>query len=81
MKEFKKELINAYERHCINYMNEEGRGTIDEYIESFIWSIDHNLRYSGEGLDELIELFNTSDLEEIEAQIEKILKEYETGAN
>lgn len=78
MEYFKKELINAYEKHCINYMNEEGRATIDEYIESFIWNLDHTLRYSGEGLDELTELFNTSDLQEIETEIEKILKEYET---
>lgn len=78
MKQFKKELINAYEKHCINYMNEEGRATIEEYIESFIWNLDHSLRYSGEGLDELTELFNTSDIEKIESEIEKILKEYET---
>lgn len=78
MEQFKKELINAYEKHCINYMNEEGRATIDEYIESFIWNLDHTLRYSGEGLDELIELFNTNDIEKIEKEIEKILKEYET---
>ena len=30
MEEFKKELINAYEKHCIDYMNEEGRATIEE---------------------------------------------------
>lgn len=78
MEQFKKELINAYERHCIDYMNEEGRATIEEYIESFIWNLDHTLRYSGEGLDELTELFNTSDLQEIETEIENILKEYET---
>lgn len=77
MNEFKEELINAYERHCINYMNEEGRATIDEYIESFIWQLDHTLRYTGEGLDELTELFNTDDIEKIEKEIEKILKEYE----
>lgn len=77
MEEFKKELINAYENHCIDYMNEEGRATIEEYIESFIYNLDHTLRYSGEGLDELTKLFNTSDIEEIEKEIEKILQEYE----
>ena len=77
MKEFKKELINAYERHCINYMNEEGQATIEEYIESFIWQLDFTLRYSGEGLFELTKLFNTSDIDKIEEEIEKILKDYE----
>ena len=77
MKEFKKELINAYEEHCIDYMNEEGRASIDEYIESFIWSLDHTLRYSGEGLEELSELFNTNDIEEIEIEVKKMLKKYE----
>lgn len=77
MEKFKKELINAYEEYCIDYMNEEGRATIEEYIEGFIWQLDHTLRYSGEGLFELTKLFNTSDIEAIEKEIEKILKDYE----
>lgn len=77
MENFKKDLFDAYEKHCIDYMNEEGKATIEEYIESFIDGLDHTLRYYGEGLDELIELFNTSDLLEIEKEIEKILIEYE----
>ena len=77
MKEFKEELINAYEEYCIDYMNEEGRATIEEYIEGFIWQLDFTLRYSGEGLFELTQLFNTSDIEAIEKEIENILKDYE----
>lgn len=77
MEEFKKDLFDAYEKYCIDYMNEKGKATIEECIESFIEGLDHN--YYGEGLDELIELFNTSDLLEIEKEIEKLLKEYETA--
>ena len=77
MEEFKKELFDAYERHCINVMNEDGNVTIEEFIDSFINIVDFDLRYTSGILEDMEEIFHTSDIEEIEKQIEDMIKDYE----
>lgn len=77
MEEFKKELITSYEEHVIDCMNESGKLKIEEYIESFICWVDFNLRTNGEDMDNMENLFNTTDISEITEEIKKILYEYE----
>ena len=77
MEEFKKELFDAYERHCINVMNEDGNVTIEEFIDSFINIVDFDLRYPAGILEDMEKIFHTSDIEEIEKQIEDMIKDYE----
>lgn len=79
LEELKKDIINAYDEHVIDCMNESGILKIDEYIESFINYVDFELRTSGENLEELQELFNTEDITEICEHIKKILQDYEKG--
>ena len=77
MEEFKKELFDAYERHCINVMNEDGNVTIEEFIDSFMNIVDFDLRYTAGILEDMEEIFHTSDIAEIEKQIEDMIKDYE----
>lgn len=77
MENFKKDLFNAYERHCINVMNEDGNVSIEEFIDSFIHWIDFDLRYTAGVLEDMEKVFNTENIEEIEKEIEKMLIDYE----
>ena len=77
MEEFKKELFDAYEKHCVEIINENGNTYIDELIDSFMNVVDFDLRYTAGILEDMEEIFNTTDIEEIEKQIEHMLKDYE----
>lgn len=77
LEELKKDTIKAYDAHVIDCMNESGILKTEEYIDSFIEWVDFNLRYYGEGLEELQELFETDDIMKITEQIKNILYEYE----
>lgn len=77
MEDFKKELFDAYERHCVEIVNENGNTYIDELIESFMNVVDFDLRYTAGILEDMEEIFNTSDIEKIEKEIEHMIKDYE----
>ena len=77
MEEFKKGLLEAYEGYCVEIINENGTTAIDELIDGFINLIDFDLRFSAGILEEMKPIFNTTDIEEIEKQIEQMIKDYE----
>ena len=75
--ELKEKTIKAYDCHVIDCMNESGILKNIEYIELFILYVDFNLRTSGDNLEELQELLNTTDITEICEHIKNILLNYE----
>ena len=77
MEEFKKDLFDAYEKYCVEIVYENGYTYIDELIDGFMNVIDFRLQYTAGILEDMEKIFNTSDIEEIEKQIEHMIKDYE----
>ena len=77
MEDFKKDLFDAYEKHCVEMVNENGNTSIDELIDSFMEVIDFRLQYTAGVLEDMEKIFNTSDIEKIEKEIEDMIKDYE----
>ena len=77
MEEFKKDLFDAYEKHCVEIIYENGYTYVDELIDSFMNVVDFDLRYTAGILEDMEKVFNTSDIEKIEKEIEHMIKDYE----